>query len=67
MNYGGMVMTSSRNHQGAHGIGQAEEQLNQQAEAAEAIQGTNETDQEVLAAANRNESELDEIIERQSD
>ncbi|CAG7650125.1 hypothetical protein ACFQI7_28795 [Paenibacillus allorhizosphaerae] len=60
-------MTSSRNHQGAHGIGQAEEQLNQQAEAAEAIQGTNETDQEVLAAANRNESELDEIIERQSD
>ncbi|CAG7635691.1 hypothetical protein PAESOLCIP111_03693 [Paenibacillus solanacearum] len=60
-------MTSSRNHQGAHGIGQAEEQLNQQAEAAEAIQGTNETDQAVLAAANRNESELDEIIERQSD
>ena len=60
-------MTSSRNHQGAHGIGQAEEQLNQQAEAAEAIQGTNETDQAVLAAANHNESELDEIIERQSD
>ncbi|MDQ1911469.1 hypothetical protein RAC89_13595 [Paenibacillus sp. GD4] len=56
-------MASSRNHQGAHGIGQAEEQLNQQAQAAAEIQGQNETDQEILAAANEQDSELDEIIE----
>ena len=43
-------MTSSRNHQGAHGIGQAEEQLNQQAEAAADIQGQNEIDREVMQA-----------------
>jgi hypothetical protein len=56
-------MASSRNHQRAHGIGQAEEQLNQQAQAAAEIQGQNETDQEILAAANEQDSELDEIIE----
>ncbi|MED4604383.1 hypothetical protein P9314_27515 [Paenibacillus validus] len=56
-------MTSSRNHQGAHGIGQTEEQLNRQAQAAEAIQGKNETDQSIIAEANRSDSELDEIIE----
>jgi hypothetical protein len=56
-------MTTSRNHQGAHGIGQIEEQLNNQALAAVSIQGENETDQEVLAAANREDSELDEIID----
>ncbi|WP_167747201.1 hypothetical protein [Cohnella luojiensis] len=46
-------MPSSRNHQGAHGIGQAEEQLNQQANAADAIQGGSETDREIAKAANR--------------
>lgn len=56
-------MATSRNHQGAHGIGQTEEQLNAQAQAAEAIQGQNETDREVIAAANQEDSELDEIIE----
>ncbi|AEI38926.1 hypothetical protein [Paenibacillus mucilaginosus] len=56
-------MATSRNHQGAHGIGQTEEQLNNQAQAAVQIQGESETDQEVLAAANREDSELDEIIE----
>lgn len=56
-------MPSSRGHQGAQGIGQAEEQLNAQAQAAAEIQGANETDQEVLAAANQQDSELDEIIQ----
>ncbi|MCZ8522268.1 MULTISPECIES: hypothetical protein [Paenibacillus] len=56
-------MASSRNHQGAHGIGQTEDQLNNQAQAAAEIQGASEVDQEVLAAANREDSELDEIIE----
>ncbi|UUZ82834.1 hypothetical protein LJK88_02050 [Paenibacillus sp. P26] len=57
-------MASSRNHQGAHGIGQVERQLNRQAQAAESIQGLNEADQEILAAANQEYTELDEIIER---
>ncbi|MDF2959625.1 MAG: hypothetical protein K0S39_1360 [Paenibacillus sp.] len=56
-------MASSRNHQGAHGIGQVEEQLNNQAQAAADIQGQNETDQEILAAANREASELDEVTD----
>lgn len=56
-------MATSRNHQGAHGIGQVEEQLNQQAQAATELQGQNETDQEIQAAAHRQDSELDEIIE----
>lgn len=56
-------MSSSRNHQGAHGIGQAEEQLNNQAQAAEAMQGPSELDRSVIAEANREDSELDEIIE----
>ncbi|TXK84262.1 hypothetical protein [Paenibacillus sp. N3.4] len=59
-------MTSSRGHQGAHGIGQIEEQLNNQAEAAEQIQGKNKVDQEIIAAANEQNSELDEIIERET-
>ncbi len=55
-------MTSSRNHQEAHGIGQIEEQLKQQADAADAIQGGNETDREITKAANRDEhTSLDEI------
>jgi hypothetical protein len=58
-------MTTSRNHQGAHGIGQIEEQLNQQAEAAEAIQGASATDQEIERAANRDpQTSLDEIIDK---
>jgi hypothetical protein len=57
-------LTTSRNHQEAHGIGQIEEQLNQQAEAAEAIQGENETDREIAKAANRDpHTSLDEIID----
>ncbi|NIK70815.1 MULTISPECIES: hypothetical protein [unclassified Paenibacillus] len=56
-------MTSSRGHQGAHGIGQVEKQLNRQAQAAEQIQGTSQTDQEVLAASREPSSVLEEIVE----
>jgi hypothetical protein len=57
-------MASSRNHQGAHGIGQTEEQLQQQADAAAMMQGVNETDQSVERAAHRrSKTELDEVAE----
>lgn len=56
-------MATSRQHQEAHGIGQVEEQLNNQAQAAGNMQGESELDQEVISAANEEESELDEIIE----
>ncbi|WP_169751047.1 hypothetical protein [Paenibacillus beijingensis] len=56
-------MSSSKNHQEAHGIGQIEEQLNKQAAAAASIQGQNEIDAEVLRKAHQSSSELDEIIE----
>ncbi|CAN7264949.1 hypothetical protein LJR153_001227 [Paenibacillus sp. LjRoot153] len=55
-------MTSNRGQQGAHGIGQIVKQLNNQAEAAEQIQGSNQVDQEINAAANQHGSELDEIF-----
>ncbi|MCR2805659.1 hypothetical protein [Paenibacillus soyae] len=44
-------MTSSRGHQGAHGIGQAEHQLNNQAQAAVEIQGESELDRSINQAA----------------
>jgi len=56
-------MSTSKNHQQAHGIGQIEQQLNKQAQAAEDMQGASETDREVVAAAQQQASELDEIIE----
>ncbi|WP_171653040.1 hypothetical protein [Paenibacillus foliorum] len=56
-------MATSRQHQEAHGIGQTEEQLNNQAQAAVTIQGESELDQEVIAAANREDSELDEVTD----
>lgn len=56
-------MPSSRNHQEAHGIGQIEEQLQQQADAAKAIQGSNETDREIAEAAKSDKhTSLDEIV-----
>lgn len=55
-------MPSSRGHQGATGIGQAEEQLNAQAQAAAEIQGESELDRAVVKQANQQETELDEII-----
>ncbi|MGO4500819.1 hypothetical protein AB4114_33665 [Paenibacillus sp. 2RAB27] len=60
-------MTSSRGHQGAHGIGQIAPQLNNQAEAAEQIQGSNQVDQEIQAAANEHTSELDDIFSNDND
>ncbi|MDF2646356.1 MULTISPECIES: hypothetical protein [unclassified Paenibacillus] len=59
-------MTTNSGHQGAHGIGQEVEQLNNQAQAAELMQGKNKVDQEIIAAANEHSSELDEIIERET-
>ncbi len=57
-------MPTSRNHQGAHGIGQVEEQLKKQANATDAIQGGSETDREIANAANRDaHTSLDEIID----
>lgn len=51
-------MTTSRNHQGAHGIGQTEEQLNHQIEAAVEIQGTSEIDENIKQASNRSIQEV---------
>ncbi|SDN70696.1 hypothetical protein SAMN04487897_104151 [Paenibacillus sp. yr247] len=59
-------MTTTSGQQGAHGTGQVEEQLNNQAQAAEQIQGKNKVDQEIIAAANEHSSELDEVIERET-
>ncbi|WP_197081066.1 hypothetical protein [Gordoniibacillus kamchatkensis] len=56
-------MTTSRNHQEAHGIGQIEEQLSEQADAVQQLQGgESELDEEVAAAADASDSELDDII-----
>jgi methyl-accepting chemotaxis protein len=60
-------LTSSRGHQGAHGIGQVEKQLNRQAQAAEEIQGTNHTDQEIIAASHEQSSVLEEIVDTESE
>ncbi|RUS46642.1 hypothetical protein [Cohnella sp. AR92] len=57
-------MSSSRNHQGALGSGQIEEQLQEQADAAQAIQGGSEVDREIMEAANRDpHTSLDELVE----
>jgi hypothetical protein len=59
-----IIIATSRNHQGAHGIGQAEVQLNQQAKAADAIQGGSEIDREIAKAANNDaHTVLDEVID----
>jgi hypothetical protein len=56
-------MTTSRNHQEAHGLGQTEEQLSAQADAVRQLQGgKSELDKEVEAAAEASDSELDDII-----
>jgi hypothetical protein len=56
-------LATSRQHQEAHGIGQIEKQLENQTEAAEAIQGESNLDQEVASTSREQDSELDEIIE----
>ncbi|GIO14217.1 hypothetical protein J19TS2_37720 [Cohnella xylanilytica] len=53
-------MATSRNHQGAHGIGQVEEQLDDQIEAAVEIQGESEIDGEIERAARQPYKESDE-------
>jgi hypothetical protein len=59
-----MDMATSRGHQEAHGIGQIEEQLDNQIKAAAVIQGASPLDREIRTAANQQDSELDEIIEK---
>lgn len=54
-------MVNKRQQQEAHGIGQIEEQLEQQSQAAVDIQGESKLDREILSAANNHDSELDEI------
>ncbi|MFD2673243.1 hypothetical protein [Marinicrinis sediminis] len=57
-------MTTSRGHQGAHGTGQIEKQLENQTEAAVQIKGKNKTDEDILAAVNQDpHTELDEIVD----
>lgn len=56
-------MTTSRQHQEAHGIGQIEEQLNRQAETASRLQGRSEADADVIAESRRDDTELDEIAD----
>ncbi|WP_187386525.1 hypothetical protein [Paenibacillus ihumii] len=46
-------MAKSKQHQEAHGIGQVEQQLNQQMEAAEEMQGPSKLDREIDKAAHR--------------
>ena len=56
-------MTTSRNHQGAHGIGQTEEQLNNQIEAAVEIQGESEIDENIKQATSQSYQETNKEIE----
>lgn len=57
-------MTSNHDHQNAHGFGQIEKQLHQQAEAASELQGSSETDQAVAEAAHRDaHTSLDELAD----
>ena len=45
--HGGIILAKSKQQQEAHGIGQVEQQLNHQMEAAEEIQGTPKLDREI--------------------
>ncbi|MBD2862182.1 hypothetical protein [Paenibacillus oceani] len=56
-------MAKSRQHQEAHGIGQIENQLAQQTEAAEEIQGGSEADRKVIAASREQDSETEDGFE----
>lgn len=51
--HGGIVLAKSKQQQEAHGIGQIEQQLNDQMEAAADIQGPSKLDQEIKKAAHR--------------
>ncbi|WP_342574015.1 hypothetical protein [Paenibacillus sp. FSL M8-0142] len=54
-------MATSRQHQEAHGIGQIEDQLNDQMEAAEEIQGQSKLDREIYKAARRDSDPLKDV------
>jgi len=54
-------MATSRQHQEAHGIGQIEEQLNDQMEAAEEIQGQSKLDREIDKDARRQADPLEDV------
>lgn len=56
-------MAKSRQHQEAHGIGQIENQLAQQTEAAEEILGGSEADRKVIAASREQDSETEDGFE----
>lgn len=58
---GGNLMATSRQHQEAHGIGQIEDQLNDQMEAAEEIQGQSKLDREIDKAARRDSDPLKDV------
>lgn len=51
--HGGIVLAKSKQQQEAHGIGQVEQQLNNQIEAAAEIQGQSKLDREIKKAADR--------------
>jgi hypothetical protein len=56
-------MSRNKQQQGAHGIGQIEEQLAQQTEAAEEIIGGSEADRKVIAASREQDSETEDGFE----
>jgi len=61
--HGGIILAKSKQQQEAHGIGQVEQQLNHQMEAAEEIQGTPKLDREIKKAANRQADPLKDLSE----
>ncbi|WP_176705894.1 hypothetical protein [Paenibacillus hemerocallicola] len=56
-------MTRNKQQQEAHGIGQIEEQLARQTEAAEEIIGGSEADPKVVAASREQDSETEDGFE----
>lgn len=58
---GEIVLAKSKQHQEAHGIGQIEQQLNDQMEAAEEIQGPSKLDQDIQKASHRQADPLKDL------
>lgn len=54
-------MAKSKQHQEAHGIGQIEQQLNNQMEAAEEIQGPSKLDRDIKKATHRRVDPLEDL------
>jgi hypothetical protein len=59
--HGGIVLAKSKQHQEAHGIGQIEQQLNDQMEAAEEIQGQSKLDRDIQKASHRQADPLKDL------